>query len=105
MITRLESSRRGRNIMESLSDRLRNPYMTTLNMTISQYLKIYNMAIIGLPKSDRYDLTRSNWTIFTNISKVLYAHFYSKYKFRFSHPRMEAMYLLNSRMSYHIIYL
>ena len=46
------------------SDKIQDPYMADLNMTTSVHLNIYNKAIHGLPKSNRYILTRSNWTNF-----------------------------------------
>ena len=41
------------------SDRLQDPYLVTLNITISEHLKLYNKAVVGLTENERYDLTRS----------------------------------------------
>ena len=43
---------------------IQDRYLATLNLTTSEHLNIYNKAIIGLPESDRYDLTRSKWAVF-----------------------------------------
>ena len=45
-------------------DMLQKPYLTTLDLYKSEHIKIYNMAMVGLPESDRYDLTRYKWTDF-----------------------------------------
>ena len=45
-------------------DGLQEPYLYTLDLSTSKHLKIYNKAIIGIPESDRYDITRSKWTDF-----------------------------------------
>ena len=39
-------------------DGIQDPYLATLNISTSENIKFYNKAIIGLPESDRYDLTR-----------------------------------------------
>ena len=46
------------------AERLQNPYLSTLNLATSEHLKLYKMAVFGLPKSNRYDLIRSKWTDF-----------------------------------------
>ena len=45
-------------------DGLHDPYLDTLNLSTYEHLKLYRKAIDGLPESDRYDITRSNWTDF-----------------------------------------
>ena len=37
--------------------------MATLSLTILEHLKLYNKAIIRLPQSDSYELTRSKWNV------------------------------------------
>ena len=39
-------------------------YLDTLDLSTSEYLKLYKKAIVGIPESDRYDPTRSKWTEF-----------------------------------------
>ena len=46
------------------AERLQNPYLSTLNLATSEHLKLYKMAVLGLPKINRYDLIRSKWTDF-----------------------------------------
>ena len=46
--------------MEGLHD----PYLATLENSTYEHLKLYNKAIVGLPESDRYDLTSYKWTEF-----------------------------------------
>ena len=43
---------------------LQDPYLSILNISTSEHLKLYNKAIVGLPESDRYDITRSEWNNF-----------------------------------------
>ena len=62
MITISES--RIRIIVAAPADGIQDPYLAILNLTTSEYLKLYNKEIIELPESDRYDLTRSKWTDF-----------------------------------------
>ena len=50
--------------MSETVERLQDPYLATIYLSISEILKLYNKAIVGLPESDRYDLTRSKWTDF-----------------------------------------
>ena len=45
-------------------DGLQDLYLQTLDLSTSEHLKLYNKEIVGLPESDRYDLTRSKWTDF-----------------------------------------
>ena len=45
------------------ADGLQDPYLATLNISTSENIKLYNKAIVGLTESDRYDLTRSKWTV------------------------------------------
>ena len=42
-------------------DRLQDPYLATLDLSISEHLTLYNKSIVGLTESDRYDITRSKW--------------------------------------------
>ena len=46
----------------SPDDGLQDLYLDTLDITISENLNIYNKSIVGLPESNRYDITRSKWT-------------------------------------------
>ena len=41
---------------------LQDPYLENLDFSTSEKLKLYNKSIVGLPESDRNDLTRSKWT-------------------------------------------
>ena len=50
--------------MSAPADVIQNPYLVTLNLTTLEHLKLYNKAIIGLPGSYRYRLTRSKWAGF-----------------------------------------
>ena len=50
--------------MESLVERLQDPYLDTIELSTYEHLNIYNKGIVGLPESDNYDLTRSKWTNF-----------------------------------------
>ena len=50
--------------MAATSDGIQDPYLAILNIYTYEYLKLYKKEIIGLPESDRYYLTRSNWTEF-----------------------------------------
>ena len=68
------------------ADGIQDPYLTTINLTNSEHLKLYHKAILGLPENDRYDLTSSKWTDFTKNWRMLYPHLDSNKKFRFSHP-------------------
>ena len=43
---------------------LQDSYLDTINISTSENLNFYNKAIVGIPESDRYDLTRSKWTVF-----------------------------------------
>ena len=45
-------------------DGLQDPYLATIELSTSENLKLYNKAILRLPESDRYDLTRSKRTDF-----------------------------------------
>ena len=45
-------------------DGLKDYYLTILSIYTSKYINFYDKAIVGLPESDRYDLTRSKWTDF-----------------------------------------
>ena len=47
---------------EAPADRLQGPYLFTLYLTTSEHLKLYNKAIFWLAESNRYALTKSNWT-------------------------------------------
>ena len=51
-------------IMASQVDGLQDPYLEVLYLATSEHLELYNKSIVGLPESDRYDLTRSKWTDF-----------------------------------------
>ena len=42
----------------------RDPYMAPLYISIYEHIKFYNKAIIWIPESDRYDLTRYKYTDF-----------------------------------------
>ena len=46
------------------TDRLQDHYLDTLDLSTSEHLKLHNKEIVGIPESDRYDLTRSKWTDF-----------------------------------------
>ena len=46
------------------TDEIQDPYLGILDLSTSEILKIYNKAIVGLPESDRFDLTRTKWTDF-----------------------------------------
>ena len=50
--------------MAAPADRLQEPYLTTLNVTTSEHLNLYNNSIVGLPESDRCDMTSSKYTDF-----------------------------------------
>ena len=50
--------------MAALADGIQDPYLTILNFYTSEHLKLYNKAIVGLPESDRYDITISKRTDF-----------------------------------------
>ena len=39
-------------------------YLATLDLTTLERLNLYKKAIVGLPESNRYDLTISKWTDF-----------------------------------------
>ena len=41
---------------------LQDPYLATLEISTSEHFNIYNKAIVGLPESDRYDLTVAHCT-------------------------------------------
>ena len=45
-------------------DRLQDPYLANIGIFTYEYLKLYNKAIVGIPGSDRYYLTRSKCTDF-----------------------------------------
>ena len=64
--------------MAARDDGLQGPYMVTLNMTTLEHLKLYNMASVEFPESDRYDLIRFKWKVFTNNLRILYPHLNSK---------------------------
>ena len=55
-------------------DRLQDPYLFYLDLTTSEYLNIYNKEVFRLPENDRYGLTRSKWTFFTKIWRMLYPY-------------------------------
>ena len=40
-------------------DGFQDPCLATLDLSTSEHLKLYNKAIVGIPESDRYYLTRS----------------------------------------------
>ena len=44
--------------------RIHYPYLATINLYTSEHVKLYNKAIVGLPESDRYDITISKRTDF-----------------------------------------
>ena len=73
MITISES--RIRIIVAAPADGIQDPYLAILNLTTSEYLKLYNKEIIELPESDRYDLTRSKWTDFYQELEVAVSKF------------------------------
>ena len=50
--------------MAAPADGLQDPCLAFLYLSTSEHLKLYNKSIVGLTESDRYDLTRSNWTDF-----------------------------------------
>ena len=60
----ISSQGQTQDIMAELVESLQDSYLSTLNISTSEHLKLYNKAIVGLPESDRYDLTRSKWTKF-----------------------------------------
>ena len=43
---------------------LQDPYLPTSDLSTYEHLKLYNKEIVGIPESDRYDITRSGWTDF-----------------------------------------
>ena len=43
---------------------LQDHYLANLDLSTSEYLKLYNNKIVGLTESDRYDLIISKWTDF-----------------------------------------
>ena len=43
---------------------LQDPYLSNLDLSTSENIKLYNKAIVIIPESDGYDLTRSKWTDF-----------------------------------------
>ena len=65
----------------SLADGHQYPYLTTLDINRSEYLNIYNKANVRIKESDRYDITRSKWTDFTNYWRMLYAYLDPKQRF------------------------
>ena len=48
----------------SENDSLQEPYLATLDLNISEHLKLYNKEITGISESNRYDLTSSKWKDF-----------------------------------------
>ena len=60
----------------SPDDSLHDPYLSTLYITTPDHINIYNKAIIGLPEIERYELTISKWTDFTNNRRMLYLYLY-----------------------------
>ena len=62
-------------------DGLQDPYLSTLELSTSEYLKIYNKEIVGLPESDRYDLTISKWTEFCQELEDIVSTFVFKSEF------------------------
>ena len=63
------------------ADGIKDPYLATIDLYTSENIKLYNKAIVGLTESDRYDLTRSKWTNFTNNWSMLYPNLYSNSNF------------------------
>ena len=51
-------------IMAAQVDGSQDPYLATIDLSMSEQLYLYNKTIVGLPESDIYDLTRSKWTDF-----------------------------------------
>ena len=45
-------------------DRVQDPHLTTIDLATPEHIKLHNKGIVGLPESDRYDLTKSKWTNF-----------------------------------------
>ena len=45
--------------MAAPADGLQDPYLDILDIYTSEHLNLYNRAIVGIPESDRYDMTRS----------------------------------------------
>ena len=43
-------------------DGIQDPYLATPDLPTYEHLKIYNKVTVGIPESDSYDITRSNWT-------------------------------------------
>ena len=43
---------------------IQEPYLSIIDVSTYENLKLYNKEILGLPESERYDLTRSKWTDF-----------------------------------------
>ena len=50
--------------MAAQVDGSQDPYLATIDLSMSEQLYLYNKTIVGLPESDIYDLTRSKWTNF-----------------------------------------
>ena len=50
--------------MLSPAEGLQDHYLAALDLYTYEHLKLYKKSIVGLPKSDKYDLNRSNWTDF-----------------------------------------
>ena len=50
--------------MAAPADRLQDPYLDLTYLSTSENIKLYNKVIVGIPESDRYDITRSKWTDF-----------------------------------------
>ena len=67
--------------MAATLDDLQGPYLDILDLAISDHIKLYNKAIVGLPESDGFDLTRSKWNDFTTNWMMLYLHLDSNQQF------------------------
>ena len=64
--------------MEAPVGGLQDPYLTTLFISINEYLKLYNTVFLWLPGSCMYDLNRSNGLDFTKNWRMMYPHLDSK---------------------------
>ena len=51
-------------IMVEPTEGLQEPYPDILDLATSEKLKLYKKSIVGLPQSNRYYLTISEWTDF-----------------------------------------
>ena len=50
--------------MAAQVDGLQEPYLAVIDLLKYEHLNIYGKAIVGLPESERYDLTIYKWTSF-----------------------------------------